>query len=380
MRASRPRARHEKVRQWRRCFSLIGLVMLAGLATARAEAAPPRALVDRVRAQARDHGFDGVILIGEKDGSSAHFATVRGLDRNAVWRWASITKQLLATIAMQEVAAGRLDLDASPLRYWPEWKALRAREMRIRDLLLHQSGLPQPDESQPDADGVPAFYRAAAASPAASAAGFCAGPERAKPPARFEYNNCDSIVLAEIVARVAGKPFPELLRDRLGRPLGMASLGLFAADRAARSHVRPVGEFSDIDRLVNLGVYGASGGAYGTIRDLWRFDRALLKGTLVPEAQRAMMWESDKQNGFYGFHQWIYPASLAGCSAPVRIVERQGLIGGIELRNFLLPESGRALLLFSRKRPTNLGDPGEGKGFAFDLLSQVACRERVPSD
>jgi hypothetical protein len=65
---------------------------------------------------------------------------------------------------------------------------------------------------------------------------------------------------------------------------------------------------------------------------------------------------------------------LKGCEAPVRIVERQGLVGGIELRNYLLPETGRALIMFSRKRPTNLGDPWEGKGFAFDLLSMVTCR------
>lgn len=39
-----------------------------------------------------------------------------------------------------------------------------------------------------------------------------------------------------------------------------------------------------------------------------------------------------------------------------------------------LPESGRALILFSRHGPTRLGDPYEGKGFAFDQLSTVACR------
>jgi hypothetical protein len=58
----------------------------------------------------------------------------------------------------------------------------------------------------------------------------------------------------------------------------------------------------------------------------------------------------------------------------VKIVERQGLVGGIELRNYLLPETERGLIIFSRKRPTNIGDPWEGKGFGFDLLSAVACR------
>jgi D-alanyl-D-alanine carboxypeptidase len=87
------------------------------------------------------------------------------------------------------------------------------------------------------------------------------------------------------------------------------------------------------------------------------------------------MWASTRENGYYGFFQWIYPAPLAGCGKAVRIVERQGLVGGIELRNYLLPETGRGLILFSRKRPTDLGDPWEGKGFAFDLLSSAVCRK-----
>ena len=164
------------------------------------------------------------------------------------------------------------------------------------------------------------------------------------------------------------------MRTRFAGPLGMKSFGLFTLDRPAHPHVQPNGDDADVDALLNLGVYGASGGAYGSIADLWRFDHALLKGDLLPAAVREQMWTSSAENGFLAFFQWTYPAPLKGCAGPVRIVERQGLIGGIELRNYLLPESGRGLILFSRHRPTGLGDPWEGKGFAFDMLSTVACR------
>jgi len=319
--------------------------------------------------------FDGAILIGESDGSDSVFTLgAAPLRPDAIWRWASITKQLAAVLAMQEVGAGRLDLDSPVSRYWPDWGAPNARRIRIRDLLLHNSGLPQPDDSKADADGVPGFYRADAASPRASAGGFCAGPPRATPPAEFNYNNCDSIVLAEVLRRITGKTFEELAKERFARPLGMSSFGMFRFGFPPRQHVRPTGEYSDVDGLLNLGVYGASGGAYGTIGDLWKFDHALLTGRLVSRAAQEQMWNSTRENGFYGFFQWIYPSKLKGCGTPVRIVERQGLVGGIELRNYLLPESGRALILFSRHRPTELGDPWEGKGFAFDLLSAVECR------
>lgn len=340
-----------------------------------AAAEPPSATVSAVEARARQAGFDGAILIGEADGSSTILTIgTKPVDARATWRWASITKQLAAVIAFQEVAAGRLDLDARVARYWPEWAAPNAKSIRIRDLLNHNSGLPQPDESQADAEGIPGFYRAQAVAPAVSAAGFCAGKPKAAAPAKFDYNNCDTIVLAEVLARITGKSFDALVAERIATPLGLASLGMFQFGAPRVGHVLPIGDVAELDPLINLGVNGASAGAYGTIGDLWRFDRALMDGRLLPVAQREAMWTASAKNGFLNAFQWTYPAPLKGCAKPIRIVERQGLVGGIELRNWILPESGRGLILFSRKRPTDLGDPWEGRGFAFDLLSAVACR------
>lgn len=361
-----------------RPLRLLALSAAALVSVAAAPSPPqqPATLRDAIAQRAEAASFDGAILIGEKDGSSTVLTLGRApVEPEAVWRWASITKQITAVVAMQEVEAGRLDLDAPVTRYWPDWKAPHAATIRIRDLLLHNSGLPQPDESPPDADGVPAFYRSAAASPQASAAAFCAGPAKAEPPADFAYNNCDSIVLAEVLARITGKPFEQLVRERIIDRLGLRSVGFYQFGSPRPAHVAPLGEASDVDPLIDLGVYGASAGAYGTIRDLWAFDHALLSGTLLGEAARETMWRSTPENGYSGFFQWIYTAPLEGCAVPVRIVERQGLVGGIELRNYILPESGRALILFSRKRPTGIGDPWEGKGLSFDLLSTLVCRK-----
>lgn len=350
-------------------------MIFAALALAAASGQAQSGAVELVRARAEQAGFDGTILIGEADGSQTTLTIgARPVDPRATWRWASITKQLAAVIAFQEVAAGRLDLDQPVATYWPDWTAPNATSIRIRDLLNHQSGLPQPDDSKADAEGVPGFYRATAAAPPQSAATFCAGTPRAAPPAKFHYNNCDTIVLGEVLARIAGKPFDALVAERIAQPLGLTSVGMFQFGAPRIGHVAPIGEAADIDPLINLGVNGASAGAYGTIGDLWRFDRALMDGKLLPAAQRDAMWTASIKNGFLNAYQWTYPAPLKGCAKPVKIVERQGLVGGIELRNWILPESGRALILFSRKRPTDIGDPWTGKGFAFDLLSAVACR------
>lgn len=348
--------------------------LAAAAVTAPALATTSDAVLGAVRFRAEAANFEGTILVGEKNGSSRMLVLgPQPAAPDAVWRWASITKQLAAVIAMQEVAKGRLDLDAPVARYWPRWKSPSAGSIRIRDLMLHNSGLPQPDESTPDGDGIPAFYRKSAVAPSQSADGFCAGAPRAAAPAKFEYNNCDTIVLAEVLARITGKPFRTLARERLARPLGMKRFGIFAPGRPLRN-VAPDGEFANLDGMLELGAYGASGGAYGTIEDLWRFDRALLSGQLLPAPEREAMWQSSRSNGFYGFQQWIFPAKLSGCAGETQVVERQGQIGGIEHRNYLLPATGQAVIFFGRHRPSGYGDPWEGKGFAYDVLSAVACR------
>ncbi|WP_156842208.1 serine hydrolase domain-containing protein [Novosphingobium aquimarinum] len=357
--------------------SAVSRVLLAAgaLIAVAASPAPVEPEIAKVTTLARNAGFDGTILIGRSDGSSLTVPVgVDPVPVDAVWRWASITKQLTAVMAMQEVARGTLDLDAPVSRYWPEWPARYADQIRIRDLLLHESGLANPDDSPPDGQGVPGFYRGAVVPPEQSASGYCASAPGKAPRGAFAYNNCDAIVLGEVLRRITGKTVPELFADRIGRPLGMTDFGLYeVGESRPESHVRPIGEGRDNDPLIDLGAYGAAGSAYGTIADLWRFDHALIAGKLLDPSQRDEMWSSAAEDGWRALFQWSYPARIAGCAKPVRVIERQGLIEGIELRNYLLPERGEAVILFGRKRPLAFGQPWEGKGLAHDLIAQVAC-------
>ena len=67
------------------------------------------------------HRFTGVVL-AEREGKPLYAkANDRGAGPDDIWRWASTTKQLTALIVMQEVEAGRFDLDAPVTRYWPDW-------------------------------------------------------------------------------------------------------------------------------------------------------------------------------------------------------------------------------------------------------------------
>ncbi|HEY0316303.1 MAG TPA: serine hydrolase domain-containing protein [Sphingomonas sp.] len=340
------------------------ITILAGLAAMAAAPAPP---LDRIIASAR---FDGVVIAGDSDRP----ASVHG-DASAMWRWASVSKQLAATIVMQEVEAGRLSLDRPITDWWPEWPQIYSDLITIRDLLQHTSGLADPNEDGPNAPGgMPLFYRPppARGSMIYEATHYCAEHPRAKPGLVYHYDNCDFIVLGALLERTTGKPYAQLLQERIAAPLGL-KLGLFSPDRPPAQHVRGVAGPGAPEDIGNLGTYGAAGSVYGAPLALYAFDRALLEHRLLGEAATAEMWRGEPKWGAAALGQWQYETRLAGCPAPVSVVERRGQIGGVQVRNFILPAMGKALVMFTRRGDFPFGEVWRNAGFAYRALSAVGC-------
>lgn len=321
----------------------------------------------RVQDVAAGQGFAGMVLLSEGGkvtleqgfGTRVPQRMVRARTPSDFlatdsWRWASVTKQITTTIALQDVAAGRLDLDAPITRYLPDFKGPTARRITVAMLLGHTSGLPDSNAN----DGA-AFRPGARLLPDA----VCSGPPRDQPGASFYYDNCDFIVAGRILEAVNRKPFAQLLTERITRPLGMTSV------RLAGSHVAGWGE-----QPVNLAAYGAAGAITGTIRDLWRFDQALIDGKLLPARQRALMWRGRPQYGYAALGQWVFDVPLRRCADPQRIVERRGAIGGVQVRNYILPERNIVLIAMTNRDDTDFGELWQGKGLGFELLSAAACK------
>ena len=68
----------------------------------------------------------------------------------------------------------------------------------------------------------------------------------------------------------------------------------------------------------------------------------------------------------------MYDVPLQGCAAPVKLVERRGSIGGVEIRNVIAPDLGLIVIAFA-DRPVEFGEPWQGKGLTHDLLSAAFC-------
>lgn len=364
---------------WRFAFAIAGAVAIP----ARAQLPPARDAISRAITAATAAGAAGEIALADLKGvvadsafGLADRARGRGHRVGARWIWGSVTKQLTALLVMQEVSAGRLSLDGTIRDYLPTFSGSTGGAITVRQLLQHQSGLPNPDNTPPDAMGTPRFYteRGRGISNAARAVGFCAGPVTAPAGGPFSYNNCDYLLVGAILERVSGMSFAALVRARIAGPLRLSSVRV-APDGAVRGGAAAIGyaEGGRPPTEVNVATFGAAGALTGTATDLLLLDRAMLQGRLLSGAARDTLWHGIPAVGYQALGVWAFPATLRGCPAPVTLVERRGSVAGIQVRNILAPALGRSLAVFVNDDAIEFGEIWQGQGLAFDIMSAVFC-------
>lgn len=330
------------------------------------DAAPGTILIARGDTIVYERGIGTVT----PDGGAAH-----GLGQ--VWRWASVTKQITATIAMQEVAAGRLDLDAPITRYLPDSKAPYASRITSRMLMQHVSGLPRTEEAPISRDDWTTFYSVDLTSPETGRA-WCEGPTTREPLSEFHYGDCDFIMMTAVIEATSGKPYADLVEERIAKPLGLTSVGVFPRVEPSVAGFSEGKPESSAFRLEN---FGGAGALYGTTRDLFAFDRALMTGKLIPEAQRAQMWDGKGEYGFAALGQWSFSSPLKDCGdTPIRIVERRGFIGGVVLRNIILPDLDMVIIMTSNRAEAEaaFGEIWQQAGITHDVLNAAVCATGTP--
>lgn len=322
--------------------------------------------------------FSGVVIAGEK--GETLFATAQGLaDREArrslslydAWRWGSVAKMAAAIIVLQEVEKGRLHLDKTLAEQAPEFASHPAGKATLRQLLQHTSGIANPDRGPTDAAGVPLPF-SADADARTDALQFCARPAEAAPGARFDYNNCDYLVIGRLLEAKTGKPFRDLFRERIAAPAGLRGADVMPG--GCEERVKGYEAADKPEPPVNPAAYGAAGALCGPPRALQAFAAATMAGKLISPAMRAEMRKSDPALGFAGLGVWSYEATLDGCAGPLALVERRGAIGGIEARLLMAPSRQRSLVIFSNRADVPLGDVWMGEGLTYRLASAAFCK------
>lgn len=350
------------------CLELLGGCMTQGMSVATLHAPVAVPALERIADATHLAGFNGIAVVASRDRvflekafGPLSPASALPLQADSVFRLASISKQVTAILVMQEVSKGTLALDVPLGRYWPEYPNDDARAVSLRQLLMHTSGLPNPDK-------VDNFYESTRVMDShmrASAETACAAPLQRKPGDAFEYNNCDYLVLGTLLERVNKTSFAALLTTRIFDPAGVIGAGIYARQtQGIDLHAQGTIDGKS-DGTINPVVYAAAGGLYGTVRDIWQLNRAFTDGRLLNEAARQIMTTPNQWGAALGV--WVYELNaVSGVRA--KVVERQGWVGGIRVVNLLDMSSGISVVVMSTNGDYDLSQSWSGKGIAAELL------------
>ena len=288
-----------------------------------------------------------------------------------LWRWASVTKQVVAVLVLQEVAKGRIDLDQPISKYLPKFKSANAGKISVRQLLRHQSGLPNPDDVQASSEAMSAYYMPFYKGSRDPLTGYCAGTPKSEPGGNWTYNNCDYIVAGALLEAVTGKKWQKLVAERVAKPLGLKTLSIYPTGKVTRTGL--IG--GKPEPKLELAAFASSGGLYGSLEDLLKFDKALMSGELLAQKELNALWDGQADLGYMALGQWVFDAGLKDCTTPVKLVERRGSIGGVQVRNFIAPERQMAIAIFTDKSESDFefGEIWQGSGFSHDVLNFALC-------
>jgi CubicO group peptidase (beta-lactamase class C family) len=183
----------------------------------------------------------------------------------------SVSKQFTAMAVLLLEQDGKLSLDDPVTKHLPEIPEFE-HTVTLRHLLTHTSGYRE-------------FFNTMAMKGVRFEEGDMVQQEdiihlvqrqpelQNEPGGTFNYNNTGYQLLADIVAKVSGMPFPEFLDERIFQPLGMTNTlvrpnRLAVVDHSAQGYTMTDGQYREGFDLP--GAVGA-GGIYTTLEDMARW-------------------------------------------------------------------------------------------------------------
>ncbi len=309
---------------WRRAATAaaVGLAVLALPALALAGQVPPGSPEDvglsserlgRIHEAIERHidagNITGAVTLVARKGRIAHFEAHGLMDlesetpmrKDAAFRIMSMTKPIMAVAVLMMLEEGKIRLADPVSKFLPEFAEMQVvagasgdagsgnggsgasadpatvpaeREITIRDLLTHTSGLVQNADRTPD-DSLATYVPKLAEVPL-----------EFQPGADWQYSGlAGPDVLARIVEIVSGQPFDQFVGGRIFEPLGMRDTMYFPSDELRprvvtlyRITEQGFEKDPDPDRISSKVYFSGGAGLVSTAHDYLQFAQMLANG------------------------------------------------------------------------------------------------------
>ncbi len=176
----------------------------------------------------------------------------------------SVTKTFTGVLVLALRDEGRLRLDDPVSAHLPDLAA-RPAGLTIRLLLAHLSGLQREPAGR--------VWESLRAPDAADLlAGLAEAEHVIDPYHAFHYSNLAFALLGQVVERIEGRSWEQVVADRVLGPLGLTGTGLTPPPgRATGYFVQPFSGVATAEPVVGLGATAPMGGLWTTTTDLLRY-------------------------------------------------------------------------------------------------------------
>ncbi len=231
----------------------------------------------------KNTGFNGSILVA-KNGQVlledyegyANFQTKEPITPATPFHLASISKTFTGMTILRLREQGRLSLDAPLQNYFP---TLPYYGVTVRMLLNHRSGLPsylnfmdscwnkKQKATNEDVLNFMIVHKPAITLPPGKA---------------YQYCNTNFLLLALIIEKITGQPYPQYMKDSVFTPLGLQNTFVFTIHDTDSYVPTYIGNRPYLMDHLDC-TYGDKN-IYSTVRDLFLWDKALYEHTFVSKA------------------------------------------------------------------------------------------------
>ncbi len=209
-----------------------------------------------------------------------------------IFQSGSVGKQFVSAAIMMLVEEGKISLDDSITKYFPDapatWKPIL-----IKNLLSHTSGLSE-YESDDRTGPKGAFYLRLDFTEDELAIKIEALPIEWAPGEKWAYRNTNYVLLGIAIHKITGKPYAEFLAERIFKPLSMTSTRLISEsdiipNRAAGYELHD-GQIKNQEWVSPTFDSTADGALYFNVIDLAKWDEALYGTKLLKQSSLDRIW------------------------------------------------------------------------------------------
>ena len=331
-------------------------------------------LSEKITAALKKSGAPSVSVAVVQDGKtafakafgSADLAAGRAATSDTRYAVGSISKQFTAAALLLAQEQGKLSLDDTVAKYFPD--LTRAGEITIRQLLSHVSGY---EDFAPQDYIIPEWTKPT--TPQAVLERWAKKPLNFDPGTKWQYSNTNYVLAGEIFEKATGQTLLGFLREKIFDPLGMQSASdcvpaapsdATAYTRYASGSPRPVGREA-------AGWYFAAGELCMTAADLAKWDMAFLEKRIIAGGSYDEFTREMKlKNG--DFTHYALGLSVGELNR-IPALQHDGEVSGFIASNTVLPNRNGAVIVLSNEDGINLVGP-----LARQIATLVFLPEQPP--